>query len=332
MKLHTRLILFILIFSVLLSACGSPTAPATPTESEHAADLANEDILATQIATWDVADQPTLTPAPPTGTVTPYPTAAQPTATQPPSPDDWQQAPVFPTSISQRAIDIYTDGLSLGRNPAAFAKVGDCGGTPSWFLGAFDLDPQYYRLGEFDNLTGVIAQYTGSWERYSLAVSPGFNTSSVFASLWADPQQCNSDEGPLACEYRLQNPSVALIMLGTNDYLKPDEFEEPLRQIIEYSIEQGVLPILASKPDNLEGDYSINRTIYKLALEYELPFWNLWSAFQPLPNGGLQEDNAHLTWAPNFFDDPNALQAGWPWRNLTALQVLDAVWRALPTP
>jgi hypothetical protein len=97
-------------------------------------------------------------------------------------------------------------------------------------------------------------------------------------------------------------------------------------------IERGVLPILASKPDNLEGDYSINRTIYKLSLEYELPFWNLWAATDPLPNHGLQEDGAHLTWAPNFFDDPRVMRSGWPWRNLTALQVLDFVWQALPHP
>jgi hypothetical protein len=34
-----------------------------------------------------------------------------------------------------------------------------------------------------------------------------------------------------------------------------------------------------------------------------------------------------MTWGRNFFDDPVAMSKAWPVRNLTALQVLDAVWR-----
>jgi hypothetical protein len=37
------------------------------------------------------------------------------------------------------------------------------------------------------------------------------------------------------------------------------------------------------------------------------------------------EDRFHLTFDENLFDDPEAMQAAWPWRNLTALQVLDKV-------
>ena len=92
-----------------------------------------------------------------------------------------------------------------------------------------------------------------------------------------------------------------------------------------------VLPVLASKPDDLQGSGdAINSTIYKLALEYEVPFWNFWASIQHLPDQGLQEDGAHLTWAPNFFDDEFAMTRGWPYRNLTALQVLYQVWSALP--
>lgn len=253
-----------------------------------------------------------------------------PSATPLPSPDDWQIAPIIPIAVSKRAMEIYHSGLALENDPHAFSKVGDCGGTPSWFLGTFDLGEEFFSLGEYQELKSVIEYFSGSFERTSLAVSPGFNASSVFSPLWANPDLCESGEGPLECEYRIHNPSVALIMLGTNDFTRAEDFEGSMRRIIEFSIEKGVLPIISSKADNLEGDGSINRTLYKLALEYELPFWNFWAVLQELPDQGLQEDGAHLTWASNFFDDPIRMRSGWPWRNLTALQTLDAVGQSFP--
>jgi hypothetical protein len=242
---------------------------------------------------------------------------------------DWQLAPVIPEGLSNRAREIYADGLELGRDPRVFSKVGDCGGTPGWFLGPFDIGPNDYRLGEYKYLEEVIAYFQGSYGRASLAVHDGFNAASILSPIRADRDLCEGGENPLACELRLNNPSIALIMIGTNDVYHVDEFEGRMRQIIEYTIDQGVLPVLASKPDNIEGDQGINKIIYKLALEYELPFWNLWLAFQTLPDQGLQEDDAHITFAPSFFDNEYVMESGWPWRNLTALQVLDFLWREL---
>lgn len=244
-----------------------------------------------------------------------------------PEPDAWQAAPIIPATLNQRAREIYSRGLELGRDPHVFSKVGDCGGTPSWFLGPFDLGE--YTLGEYSSLQGVIDYFSGSHSRTSAAVHDGFNAASLLSSIRADPELCESAENPLACEYRLNNPSIALIMLGTNDKFRVAEFEASMRQIIEYTIDQGILPVIASKPDNLEGDHSLNRILYALAVEYELPFWNMWSAAQDLPNGGLQEDGAHLTWAPNDFTNIYNLRTGWVQRNLTALQVLDFLWREL---
>jgi hypothetical protein len=116
-------------------------------------------------------------------------------------------------------------------------------------------------------------------------------------------------------------------MLGSNDIFHPEDFEPQMRKIIEYSIENGVVPVLSTKADNEEGDHSINTTIAHLAYEYDIPLWNYWLAVQPLPDHGLQEDKVHLTWGRNFFNDPAAMQKAWPVRNLTALQVLEAIWR-----
>jgi hypothetical protein len=246
-------------------------------------------------------------------------------------PDAWTTLPVVPP-VPPRVKEIYLRGLELGNNPRAFSKVGDCGSTPAWFLGDFDRGPRYFNLGDYQSLAGVILEFQGSFARTSLAAKSGFNASSVFAPLWANRKFCESNETPLACEYRLHRPVFAFITLGTNDVWHMDTFEAQMRRIIEFSIEKGVVPILATKADNEEGDGSINATIAALAHEYDIPLWNYWLALQPLPDHGLQDDQAHITWGPNRFDDPQAMEKGWPMRNLTALQVLDAVWQAVTKP
>jgi hypothetical protein len=87
--------------------------------------------------------------------------------------------------------------------------------------------------------------------------------------------------------------------------------------------------VLGTKADNIEKNHEINQTLAHLALEYQIPLWNYWAAVQPIENHGLQEDNAHITWGPNQFNDPQVMQKGWPVRNLTALQTLDSIWKTV---
>jgi hypothetical protein len=244
------------------------------------------------------------------------------------APNAWMELPVVP-AISARVAEIYQRGVELGNNPLAFSKVGDCGSTPAWFLGDFDRGTKYYRLGEYHFLEAVIQEFQGSFDRTSLAAKSGFNASSVLTTLWANRSYCQSNETPLACEYRQHRPIFAFITLGTNDVWHLDTFEPQMRRIIEFSIENGVVPILSTKADNEEGNGIVNATIARLAYEYDIPLWNYWLAVQPLPDHGLQEDGAHITWGPNRFDDPQAMKKGWTVRNLTALLVLDAVWRSV---
>jgi lysophospholipase L1-like esterase len=123
----------------------------------------------------------------------------------------------------------------------------------------------------------------------------------------------------------VHKPAIAFITLGANDVFHLEGFEPQMRKIIEYSISQGVIPILSTKPDNIEKNHQINQTIARLAYEYQIPLWNYWKAVQALPDHGLQEDGVHITFKANQFENPDNLQAGWPVRNLTALQVLDDV-------
>jgi len=110
---------------------------------------------------------------------------------------------------------------------------------------------------------------------------------------------------------------------------QPETFEPELRQIVEHLLEKGVIPILSTKADDLEGDNRINRIIVDVAADYHTPLWNFWQAVQPLPNHGLQDDMQHLTFAGPDFGNDSVMLAAWPWRNLTALQALDAVWRSV---
>jgi hypothetical protein len=233
----------------------------------------------------------------------------------------WKTLPILPT-LSPRALEVYQEGLRLGNNPHAFSKVGDGEIATNWFLAVYDLGPTAYALGPYQALSPVINTFAGSFGRQSIAASPGFNTTRILNPLFAANDICAMDESPLECELRLHRPSFTLISLGTNQIWTPEVFEEELNMIVEICIAHGVLPVLATKGDNLEGDHRINAIIGRVAHRYEVPLWNFWLALQSLPDQGLQPDGEHLTWAENDFDDSEVMSHAWPVRNLTALQVL----------
>jgi hypothetical protein len=213
----------------------------------------------------------------------------------------------------------------MGNNPRAFSKVGDGEVASHWFLTIFDLGPAHYDLGPYPELAHTIAYFTGSFERASTAARAGFNTTRILDPLFALNDICEVDESPLECELRQHKPSFAILSLGTNQIWAADVFESELRQIVEICIAHGVLPILSTKGDNLEGDHRINAIITRIASEYDVPLWNFWQAIQSLPEQGLQADKEHLTWAENNFADPAAMTHAWPVRNLTALRVLETL-------
>jgi hypothetical protein len=256
-----------------------------------------------------------------TPTITPTPTL---------SPAEWGKAPVVPEGISEVVRRVYQLGQDLGRNPHAFSKVGDCLSATYNFLGVFDSNPLAYRLGEdYAYLQSAIGHFQGSFSRRSITQVDSYTITGPLSPLWVWSSQCLPNETPLACEFRLHNPALVIIALGTMDNYHASIFPARLREIIEYTLSQGIVPILATKADNREGGHSINRAIFTLAQEYQLPLWNFWRAVQGLPNGGLASDYTHLTWGKNTFDDPYAMRGALPVRNLTALQTLDAVWRGL---
>ncbi|MFN3310006.1 MAG: hypothetical protein ACK44E_12440, partial [Anaerolineales bacterium] len=206
-----------------LSATLPPFMPsATVSYEPYPSPVQDQQALFTPLPTKAIFS--TLIPAPsPTST-------RQPTFMPTFDPEKWIDLPIVPT-LPERVKEIYLLGLEKGNHPNAFSKVGDCGSTPSWFLGDFDRGPRFYNLGEYTYLQTVIDYYRGSFERTSLAALAGYNTSSVLTPLWSNKEFCENDEAPLACEYRLHRPSIALITLGANDVYHIDSFEAQLRKI-----------------------------------------------------------------------------------------------------
>lgn len=324
------------IFSLTLSACqvASPTQAVTqPVESpeiQYTSGPTIEESVDHQIATETpatLADQsPTASdiqianPATPTSQPTPRPTLG---------PDDWQDFPVFPSEVSERAKEIFQQGLAMGNDPTHFSKLGDCQNITTYFLAIYDTEDQYNLGEEYADLQETIDYYAGSWSRESKTVKGGFNVASVFNPIFSDREVCENNETPLACEMRLHKPSIVLISM--EEWWNGDtaKYETYLRKIVDEVIANGAVPVLATKADNLEGDNGINKAIVNLAYEYEIPLWNFWAAVQPIPKHGLLPDGFHLTHGLYDYTDSAQLKRGWVQRNLTALQVLDAVRRGL---
>ena len=311
--------LFLLLTTSLLAACTTgqvltPVVPDVPTE----APLQSDPVIA---PVEQAVDSPTATFVSPTNSPTPKPPLEK---------DAWMQMPVVPDGVSDAMREVYQAGILMGNDPTHFSVIGDCQNVSSYFLSVFE-QPGEFSLGEeYTYLQPTIDYYQGSFSRVSVAVKGGFNAAAVISPLRSDPKVCNPNESPLDCELRLWKPSIVFVSMETWWSQKPEEeYDKYMRKVLDRIIETGAVPIIATKADNLEGNHAINATVAQLAYEYDIPLWNFWAAVQPLPDRGLSDDGFHLTFARNFFDDPKRMENAWPWRNLTALQALDAVHKSL---
>jgi len=309
MRSHMRKIWVIglLVCAALLGAC-SPMTQQAPTASPTF-----------------LSETPTMNP---THTLTPEPTntlEATPTSSLTvtpdlrPKPEDWQSWQVIP-DLSAAMLDVYERGQKLGRDPHVFSVLGDCQSSPTYFLSKYDEGRYTLEEGQ-EYLQETIDWYAGSFTHRSLTVKNGMTAPGALNPRWADPEQCESNETPVACEIRLNNPSLILISLGTNWHpsTSHEEYVDYLTKIIEIALENGVIPVLSTKADNTEGDYSRNLAMAQVAYEHDLPLWNFWAAVGNLSNRGLDKDreNIYLNYK------------GWDIRNQSALELLDHIRRHL---
>jgi hypothetical protein len=239
---------------------------------------------------------------------------------------------------------IYEHGQELGNRRNVFAKVGDSiTAAPNVF---FPIGEGNFELGAFTYLNPVIQYYStgqtrvgNSFSNESLAAAIGWSAPVAFMPRYADTNYCLEDEAPLACEYRINQPSIALIMFGTNDvaHFTRSSYYYHMERIITFSIEQGVIPIVSTIPKR-EGYEAatdeFNDVIVSLTTEYQIPIWDYGAAMANLPDFGLGPDGIHPSIPPHGVEDSayfdtNHLIYGYNIRNLTGLLILDSVWRAL---
>ena len=259
----------------------------------------------------------TLTSVPPTITPTPAPTATA-TPDLRLKPEDWRDWPIIP-SLSPRAREIYQEGLAMGNNPRAFSKIGDCQSIKEAFMGLFDLKDRFVLTEDHAHFQESIDNFAGHFNTDSQGVKGGFNAAAVLSPMWANPEVCQSGENPLECEIRVTKPTFVFIRLEVWwDGRTAEQYEAYMRKIIEYAIAHGVVPILATKADNVEGDHSLNLATAKLAYEYDIPLWNFWRAVQPLPHHGMD---------PNRPDGFHVSYEAWNVASFGGLETLDTLWR-----
>ena len=271
--------------------------------------------------------QPADTPTPPpTDQPTPTPTTT-PTPTPTPPPVNGLPADAFiilPPDAQENVRQIYAKGQQMGRDPRAYSTLGDSTVLNPHMLARFSQDDLV--LGEYSYLQPTVDHFAHSWARYGVAARHGLHSWSVFDPFWADKDWCQPEEHLLACEFRLQNPAFLIIRLGSNDAGAPSGFEYNVRQVIEYSLDNGVVPIIMTKADRFEGDNTNNDILRQLAAEYKIPLWDFDIVAETLPGRGLDDDLIHMKEFPgNDFTDPAIFQSGHGMQDLTGLMMLHAV-------
>lgn len=324
-QITSKSFLLITLIALLLAAC----SPGN-TLSDEDRQLTLSAVVSTMAATTTAAaqqptatlpvEEPTLEQVTEVPTETPLPTwTPEPTEDTRIPPNQWSSWPIVP-QVSGTAKYIYQTGMSIGANPDMVSVVGDCQSEPNVFLGIYDGD-RYVLGDDYLYLEDTIAHFSGSFSHQSLAVVDGLSAPSALSPLWSNQEFCTAEENPVQCEMRVNRPAFVFINLGTvwKAGASAEKYKEYLQQIVEIVISYGAVPILSTKADNVEGDHSLNRATTEVAYEYDIPLWNFWAAADILPNHGLDADRDNIYLTPD----------GWNRRNFTALQALDAIWRAV---
>jgi hypothetical protein len=275
----------------------------------------------------------TATPKSPTATIDPN---ATPTATPLP-PDNvngikLDQFVIMPPAVQANVKQIFAKGQTLGNNAQRFSKVGDSIIEHPHYMVKFDTPD--YNLGQYAYLQDVLNYYRGSYGRDSLSVRRGLHSWSWNNATWADKDQCQPDEGPIACEYRIFKPSVSFIVLGSNDVGVPEYFRKSMEDLVQFTIDQGVIPIIVTKADRHEGDpdKNINNTILKeTAAKFNVPLLDFDAVAGTMPNRGIDPaDGTHLMfYYAHDYSVPVAFTRGHAVHDLTSVIMLDQLWRLL---
>ena len=235
--------------------------------------------------------------------------------------EQWQDWPIIP-EVTNNAIAIYARSIQTKVDSKSFSKIGDCQNVKEAFLGIYDLEERYFLWEDELDWQETIDNFEGYFNKDGKAFGQGLNVAAALSPLHADPDICKPSENPLQCEFREANPSFAFISFERwwPKETPPEVYEKYLRIVIQATIDNGTVPILITKADDVEGNHQINQIIAKLAFEFDIPLYNWWRAAQLLPYRGIdpeREDGFHIS-----------IEA-WDKRSYYALETLDTLWKGL---
>jgi len=251
----------------------------------------------------------------------------------------WAGVPRIDAAMQARLSIIAAEGARHGMRREVFAKLGDSLTESGSFLQ--DVGHGWFDLGAYEWLGDTIAMYR------RVPVDADGNDSFAHASQAAAGGWSTADalEGPSpnAVERELDTlrPALAFVLFGTNDIDRgpPAQFRDGLDHIVAACLSRGVIPVLSTVPDRLDGGGpasrvpAMNDVVQALARTRGLPVIDLNAALAPLPRHGIETDGIHLSaWqrdgdyrTANFTDE--SLRDGYNVRNLITLQTLDALRR-----
>ena len=228
---------------------------------------------------------------------------------------------MIPDVIDPSLQKVYQRGLRLGNDPRAFSLFGDCQARPEEFFGVYETDAELVQSLS-PELQEVVGYFEGSFNRESPTAQDGTTPGSLLWTQWHRGEYgCTFAETPVECELRIHRPSFVIIQIGTHFESRNTEY---LRRVILQLLDEGVVPILATKADNREKDERINHDMAMLAAEYDLPLWNFWAAVSDLPDRGLYTRDDRPLQGPIYLTAEAAVI-----HRMTGLAALDVVWRAI---
>ncbi len=286
-------------------------------------------------------------------------------------PGDYPILPVIHSSLKLRLQTILAAGQAQGNHLNVFAKVGDSITFSGEFLHGIGCTQE--ELAGYGNLATTIdyfrnttfpesysyfrdgaspyaycSPYSNAFNRVSAASVVGWTAADALKPVnGLIHPECNEGELALHCELRVMQPSVALIMFGTNNMwaVSLPYFRADIERLIDETIALGVIPVVSTIPPRIampDGTPLIaevaaaNNIIIQIAEERQIPLWNYWGALQApnMVNQGLKTDGTHpntylvdynITNAVDFSTE--GLRYGYNQRNLTAVQLLDKIKR-----
>jgi hypothetical protein len=242
-------------------------------------------------------------------------------------------APIIP-QISDAMVDVWWLGQALGNDPNTITKIGDSLSAQAEYLEPM-ANPSR-ALNAYRYLAPVVDRFGASAGVPSVAAQVGMGSFTEFDPMWADPARgCQPGEGPLACEYRIKQPSIAFIMFGPNDVraISADVYAQEMEKIIVASLDSGIIPVVSTFAVHPNDEFQpqallFNQKLIELAAQYQIPLINLWAATRVLPNYGLDVDNIHLTMSGEnqlYYDGGNDAFSGVALHNLLSIATLQRI-------